>query len=357
MLQCADLILASLTTASEANNNSASDFSHEDLEEQLKISLEAVQTIIACAIHQKRIVDDVLTLSKLDAKLLVISLAKVQPMSVVQTALRMFSAEFQKADIQAECIADDSLHSLRLDCALLDSSRLLQILINLVTNAIKFTRDREEKRMTITIGASVHRPSEWMHSTDFVPVRSIPADLFVTAEDGQDLYLWITVEDTGCGLTPEEKGRLFTRFTQASPKTHGVYGGSGLGLFISRELVEMQCGEIGVRSEPNVGSTFVFFVKTRSIASRTPSPAKQLETGVPRRHSSPVKLDLTGFSILLTEDNLINQKVLGKQLEKLGCVVHVAGNGVEALDFIRVSSCWRGQETSGKALSLILMDV
>lgn len=356
MLQCADLIQSSLTSASETIGAQLRILESRELKEQVENSLDAVQTIIACAMHQKRIVDDVLTLSKLDSKLLTVSLIQVDPVQMVQTALKMFDAETHKAQIQVDFVPDKSLQELHVNYALLDPSRLLQILINLVTNSIKFTQDRKERNITVTLGASVERPSEWMNLVDFVPVKSIPADLFISADDGKDIYLYFSVQDTGCGLTLEEKGRLFKKFTQASPKTHVVYGGSGLGLFISRELAEVQGGEIGVRSEADVGSTFVFFVKTRVVAPASPNPTKNRNVGQAPK-AAPAKFDLAGYSLLLVEDNVVNQKVLRKQLQKLGCTVHVAGHGGEALDFIRKSNCWRGQEASGQSLSLILMDV
>ena len=81
--------------------------------------------------------------------------------------------------------------------------------------------------------------------------------------DGDPLYLKFIVEDTGRGLTSEEQQRLFSRFAQGSTRTHVKYGGSGLGLFISRELAELQGGEIGFSSTPGIGSTFCFYIKTR----------------------------------------------------------------------------------------------
>lgn len=81
--------------------------------------------------------------------------------------------------------------------------------------------------------------------------------------DGEESYISFSVEDTGRGLTEDEKKMLFLRFSQASPRTHVTYGGSGLGLFISRELTELQGGKIGVASEAGKGSTFAFFVKAR----------------------------------------------------------------------------------------------
>lgn len=92
--------------------------------------------------------------------------------------------------------------------------------------------------------------------------------------DGEEIFLEFAVQDTGRGLTPEEKKLLFQRFSQASPRTHVQYGGSGLGLFISRELTELQGGEIGASSEAGKGSTFAFYVKCR----RSSEPEDVIET-------------------------------------------------------------------------------
>jgi hypothetical protein len=99
----------------------------------------------------------------------------------------------------------------------------------------------------------------------FFPSRSKRVDQTLGPDwgDGEEVYILFAVQDTGRGLNQEEKKVLFQRFSQASPRTHVQYGGSGLGLFISRELTELQGGEIGVASESGQGSTFAFYVKCR----------------------------------------------------------------------------------------------
>ena len=85
------------------------------------------------------------------------------------------------------------------------------------------------------------------------------------AED--DVYLHVAVQDTGSGLTESELSLLFKRFSQ--PKTYAQYGGSGLGLFLSKELIELQAGRIGVRSVPEVGTSFAFYIKCRRFVEHT----------------------------------------------------------------------------------------
>ena len=130
---------------------------------------------------------------------------------------------------------------------------------------------------------------------------------------------------------------MFSRFSQASPKTYHKYGGSGLGLFISQKLVELQGGGIGFTSEAGCGSTFAFFVKAHQ--TRAPetfnflTPSCSPDGSVGPQHQAQVNL-------LLVEDNLVNQKVLRKQLERQGYKVHTADNGQEAFDFIKSSQHW-----------------
>jgi CheY-like chemotaxis protein len=145
-------------------------------------------------------------------------------------------------------------------------------------------------------------------------------------------------------MTQTEQEKLFARFTQATPRTHVKYGGSGLGLFISKTLASMQGGAIGVSSEKNVGSTFAFFVSTRvcdpptnytaSLSSRIrPEPGK-------RAISFQDAMKAVKLTVLIVEDNLVNQKVLKKQLQRNGWDIHVAGDGQEALDWLKGSAYW-----------------
>jgi CheY-like chemotaxis protein len=231
-------------------------------------------------------------------------------------------------------------------------------------------------------------------------------------QDKNLFFIQFSIIDTGRGLTEREMGSLFTRFSQASPRTHIHYGGSGLGLFISRRLTELQGGAIGLTSKPKKGSTFAFYIKTRGIKptmvressipsilpedirhrpqtplvnmSRPPPPLRipSYRTDDSRRSTSPSpqllwqpsfmrqsalaqmktpsevpELNMTPdmhqlkiteelpetIHVLVVEDNLVNQKVLAKQLRNLGCVVHVANHGREALEFLERTVYWNHQ--------------
>lgn len=362
ILQCADEISTSLTELK------ANDLPPSSIVERIKGAVEAAGTIALCAQHQKRIVDDILTLSKLDSALLLVTPCDVMPKAVVQRALKMFDGEVQTADIKLHFQVDESVNRLGIDWVKLDPSRLLQVLINLTTNAIKFTQTQGIRRINVKFAASLQRPSSDGAVTYFA-TRSKKEDLTEQAGwgDGEIVYIHFAVQDTGRGLTDDEKKLMFLRFSQASPRTHVQYGGSGLGLFISRQLVELQGGEIGVASKAGEGSTFAFYVKARrsteptNEADRFPGagcqPASSRQTkailqdpsgpgNTPSKASNVPNKPKPGakdsIKILIVEDNLVNQTVLARQLKNLGVTVHIANHGGECLDKLKDSTFWQG---------------
>ena len=290
----------------------------------------------------------------------------------------MFDGEVQTADISLELKVDESMKKLKVEWIRLDPSRLLQVLINLVTNAIKFTTTREKRLITVTMGASLDRPAkEGLDHVEFFPSRSERQDLTEAEEwgAGEKVYIHFSVKDTGRGLTEEETKRLFMRFSQASPRTHVQYGGSGLGLFISRELVELQGGEIGVSSQSGIGSTFAFYVKARRSSAPTevmeqmPTPGSrkqsagkgQFPTAFRKTSKAKLMADLPAaadaLKVLLVEDNVINQKVLHKQLQNRGCVVYVANHGQECIDLLKKSTFWANHGPEAFDVTVVLMDL
>lgn len=361
VIQSADTVVAginSLRAATARFSSGLRQSARTELEDLLTNCLDAAQTIASCSTHQKNIVNDILTLSKLDAKLLLVTPIAVQPVKLLENAQRMFKAESQNADVSLHIRTEQSFLDVDIDWLMFDPSRLLQVLINLTSNALKFTRSEAIRNVTISLSAYKERPSENTHSVHFIPTRTFKDDFTTEPEwgTGEIIYLQFSVQDSGRGLTSDEMTLLFTRFSQASPRTHVQYGGSGLGLFISRELTELQGGEIGVTSQAGAGSTFSFYIMTRR-AIETGSQGLHGVQELPNDGKEEGGLVASNITILIVEDNLINQAVLRKQLLTLGYNVVVANHGGEALAHLQTTDLWKGNEENGSQLSIVLMDI
>lgn len=366
--------------------------------------LESVEVIIACAKHQKRIIDDVLTISKLDSNMLSISPIPVRPTSAVTQALRMFQSELQRSDVALDYTVGPSYEAHKVEWVMLDPTRFLQVLVNLLTNAIKFTKHEPSRKITVRLDASEQRPTDQSCGVRFAPAPhcrpSIPS-----ADGG--IYLCITITDTGPGIIDNELENLFQRFSQASPKTYAQYGGSGLGLWISKELSAKLGGQIGVASNtsaagekgPRHGSTFAFYVQgkrcpapseitaqavllekemepqrmsvgtmtmldqgiaaiTAHLESTTPTLEKTESRSLPPLAETTVPMEIDKdddeTDILIVEDNLVNQRVMRKQLVRAGFRVSVANHGKEALELMYPSGLEGGSRIS--KVDVVLMD-
>ncbi|THZ70675.1 hypothetical protein D6C84_10401 [Aureobasidium pullulans] len=339
--------------------------------EDVATILSAAQTIALCIHHQKNIVNDVLELSKLDSNLMELSFESSRPLDFLERNLQMFSADLMAAKIESLVQLLPSYQETLVGAVLMDSSKMTQVLVNLLTNAIKFTRDTKSntRKITISLGASSSRPTGSELGVHLVPLRDtskakVDAQLLGTHE-ADALFLHCSVADTGCGLTPKEISHLFERFSQASPKTHKQYGGSGLGLFIARELIELHSGQIGVKGEPDVGSTFTFYIKVyREPPTTAKSENVQPEAngrGTTRRKSSTqpsgrkATFSIKNLHIHLVEDNLITLKVMKLQLLKAGCkFLTTSENGQQALDDLATSEL--DARGDSEPVSIILLD-
>lgn len=229
VVQCADSIFESVNTISTAiaQASGLDSDTRKYLDDELKLSLDSLGTIISCSLHQKRVVDDILTLSKMDSKLMTITPVRTEPATIASDAVHMFQVECQRDGINLTFIQDPSLKALNAESVMMDPSRALQVLINLITNAIKFTRGCPRREIEIRVGASKRRPQQGCAGLTFATVTSQASPLSKSPgwDEGTNVYVWVTCQDTGCGLSVNEQGTLFTRFTQASPRTHIRYGG------------------------------------------------------------------------------------------------------------------------------------
>lgn len=337
LCQCTDEIISSIVAYRKSEPEIA-----ERLQTMLNGCLEAANTISLCANHQKRIVDDVLTLSRLDSRMIEVTPTITKPLEVIQTSMKMFEAELASNNIKAEFRIDKSYHDMGIQLARLDPARLQQILINLLTNAIKFTQKQEQRSIVITLGASKNVSQAQVAGIEFFQGEAeMTEDITDKQEwgDGEKFNLHISVSDTGPGLTDEERAMLFQRFRQTSPRTHVEYGGSGLGLFISRMLTELQGGKIGVLSQKGQGSTFAFYIKSRKCVEPPPATQVALSGGADVANVHPL-VDPATVDVLVVEDNEVNQKVLGRLLGRCGYRAHLANHGGEAIEKLQRSKHW-----------------
>lgn len=220
---------------------------------------------------------------------------EVQPLIVIQDALKLFEAEIRAQDIELAVSIGSSYKDLGVERVFMDPSRIVQILFNFLANAIKFTKGEDIRRMTITVNASTERPSTIGTDIKLVPSGRQYQDLTSRPEwgSGEIVYLSIDVNDTGAGLSEEDMVTFFHKFTQAMPRTHARYGGSGLGLFISQCLAELQGGEVGIASKTGVGSSFFFYIKARHAIHNpetVPENHSQDRKLKRRRSSSPLRV-------------------------------------------------------------------
>ncbi len=268
------------------------DAEQRDYAETVRGSAEALLTII----------NDILDFSKIEAGRMELEEIEFDLPTVVEEVADLLAERAERKGL--ETIVDLSPD---LPPAVKgDPGRLRQILINLVGNAIKFTEVGE------------------------VVVRVRPGG------PGAPSTVRFEVQDTGVGIDPETKQRLFRSFTQADVSTTRRYGGTGLGLAICRQLTELMGGEIGLESEPGRGSTFWFTVRLE--------PAPQNPTLSPRR------ADLGGLRVLAVDDNDTNRKILCQILNSWAVRPSAVAGGAEALELLRAAAA------EGKPFSLVVLD-
>jgi signal transduction histidine kinase/ActR/RegA family two-component response regulator len=264
--------------------------------ERLEVIRESGSTLLA-------VLNDILDLSKVEAGRMELEDA---PFDLGELALGVsaaFTAQAQAKHLSFAVRVSDSAQGVWRG----DSVRIRQLLYNLVSNALKFTSEGE-----------------------------VRVDIDRRPEGDADL-LSIVVTDTGLGMTPEAQARIFEKFTQADSSTTRRFGGTGLGLTISRHIVELMGGTIEVRSQPGAGSVFELSL-----------PLQHLGGDMAREASSEAEpqIDLSGLKVLAAEDNPTNRLVLSTILHSLGITPVMVEDGQMAV------AAWEAG-----AFDLILMDV
>jgi signal transduction histidine kinase/CheY-like chemotaxis protein len=244
---------------------------------------ELVETILASGVMMRTILDDVLDAAKIEAGRMELSPSATDLQQLLSQIARVW-----RAPAQLKGIGFDTHFDFHPTLFAIDAVRLQQVANNLLSNAIKFTKSGGV-RLSATL-------------SDTAPHR-----------------LRVEVTDTGIGLTAEACEKLFGRFVQADATVAGRFGGSGVGLYVSKNLINLMGGQIGVESTPNQGSTFWFEI---AIELAQPVDVEDIQTP-----SSEARLN-----ILAVDDNPTNRKVVSLLLDMLGHTCETADSGQAALD-------------------------
>ncbi len=273
---------------------------------------EVVETIRGSGDALLTIINDILDFSKIEAGLMDLEEQPFALRPCVDEALDLVAIEARKKGVDVYARFDPKIPSGIFG----DVTRLRQVLVNLLGNAVKFTAAG-----AVLVKVAPEDPDPPSHLDKCVRHFS--------------------VRDTGIGIHADRLGRLFQSFSQVDASISRKYGGTGLGLVICRRLVELMHGRIWVESEPGVGTTFHFTI--------TATPAHDIGR-LARAPRSPA-IDATlgerlPLRILLAEDNVVNQKVATLLLERLGYRADIAANGLEVLEAV-----------TRKEYDLVLMDI
>lgn len=240
--------------------------------------------------------NDILDISKIESGRVEIEYRDFNIRELVQDVLSLMGARAaeQNLDLGAD-VASDVPNFVRGD-----PTRVRQVLINIVGNAVKFTAAG-----SISVSVSVDEPIGKMGSLRF------------------------EVVDTGPGIEPDARSRIFEKFTQADSSTTRKFGGTGLGLAICKDLVALLGGQIGVESEPGKGSMFWFTVNFENASTDAAAVA---DISAAADFAAPV---LPALRLLVAEDNSVNQLVASEILTREGHTVDIVGNGIDAVNAIK----------------------
>ncbi|TAJ93525.1 MAG: response regulator [Gammaproteobacteria bacterium] len=253
----------------------------EEQEKYIGIFRKAGDTLLA-------LVNDILDLSKIEAKQLVLERINFNLIEVIEESVEIYALKAAEKKIELLAHIDPMVNPQR--CG--DPARLRQILLNLISNAMKFT-DAGEIAVNVTRDESEKDAHNWLH---------------------------FSVSDTGIGIPDNKLEAIFASFTQADSSTTRKYGGTGLGLTISRSLTQMMGGKIWVESTLGKGSTFHFIVR--------------LEVGDSVTNIEKKPVNLSGKRILIVDDNAANRLILGKQLSGNGGIIDEADSAEQALQLL-----------------------
>ncbi|MBI1824855.1 MAG: response regulator [Planctomycetes bacterium] len=272
---------------------------------------EYLNTVRECADALLALLNDILDLSKIEAGKLELETTSFDVIAAVEGVLDVLSHKIAEKKLEVICSIDPAMPRYVYG----DPLRLRQVLLNLLGNAVKFTEQGE-----IVVGVQVEETV------------------------GEQVTVRFYVSDTGIGIPNERIAAIFDSFTQVDGATTRKYGGTGLGLTICRQIVELMGGAIWVESECGKGSTFAFrlAVPCDGLESRSDARPSPMDTHTPT---------LVGKRVLVVDDNQTNRRVVKLMLDAWGCETASASGGREALHVLRSA------HTAGRPFDLLLLDV
>ncbi|WP_152222295.1 ATP-binding protein [Pseudomonas sp. SCB32] len=239
--------------------------------------------------HLLKVINDILDFSRIERGALELERIPFNLLELIQSSVQVFQHSAHQRGLELELAVQDGLNALEVQG---DPTRIRQILVNLLGNALKFTEE-----------GGVRLEATWQ------------------ALDDEVLWLSCSVQDSGIGISQERLEHMFDAFQQADSSTSRRYGGTGLGLAIARTLAERMGGTLGASSEEGCGSTFTLEI---------PLPFRERQAATEEGETGADTL-AAGQSVLLVEDNPVNQTVIEAMLRSLGYRVTLVGDGVQAV--------------------------
>ena len=257
------------------------------------VARQYVDTIRSSGQHLLGLIGDILDLSKIEADQLVLEETCFNIRHAIEEIVSVMLLPAKENANQLELEEPADLHEWLLG----DPVRIKQILMNFISNAVKFTRD-----------------------------GTIQVAIEILADEADSQHLRFSITDDGIGIPEEKQDQLFEAFTQAEETTTREYGGTGLGLAISKKLATAMDGEIGVTSSPGEGSCFWFATRFR----KTEAPKE--------KDQSDQLVDLQSLRLLLVEDIKLNRIMAQRMLENAGHQVLTAEDGMKAIEAVKAHS-------------------
>ncbi|XP_058210418.1 histidine kinase 2-like isoform X2 [Rhododendron vialii] len=335
--------------------------------------LDYAQTALVSGQDLISLINEVLDQAKIESGRLELEAVPFDLRAVLDNVLSLFSGKSFKKGIELAVYVSDQIPAVVVG----DPGRFRQIITNLVGNSIKFTNDKGHIFVSVHLAEEVRQPFEsrdgvLKHSLTLVPNSSKNSYNTLSGfpvvdrwkswknfrnfssgtelpEEYENVKLLVTVEDTGVGIRRDAQSRIFMPFMQADSSTSRTYGGTGIGLSISKRLVDLMGGEIGFVSEPGTGSTFSFTVVLRKGETSSLDSKQQ--------YYDPAVSDFRGLRALVVDDKSIRAEVTRYHLQRLGIIVdHIAFSMESACAYLSRSDS-NSSESSHFSMVLVEKDV